>query len=144
MSRTPARQILQRRTRYALEQARAGKTVVVVMDGWEHVGHVMTELELNRRVPGEVLIRRNGAQGLDHTRSGGSIRFRTARNPDSLRGLHGVDVFLVDPRVATSTELEQNMQLACKRDPDRYAIITAQVVRPGDDLTVGQLAGVRP
>lgn len=136
----PTPKVLQYRTRYALEQARHGKTVIIVLAMVDHAGHIMTELELHRRQPGEVVIRASGRQGLDHTRSGGSIRFCSANSPASFRGLAGVDLFLVDPRVATTTELEQNMQLGCYHADDSLG----KIIRPGDQITIGQAAGARP
>jgi len=136
MTRPPAKTVPAWRTRTALEHARRGETVIIIVDRAEHAGEIMTELDLHKRAPGEILTgRRTGRQGLDHTRTGGSIRFHVAGGT-GLRGYAGVDLFLVDPRVATSTQLEEDMALAC-RD------VTGTIVRPGDQLTVGQIAGVR-
>lgn len=135
--RTPSHKVLSHRLATAADHARKGDEVVIVVEKLDHVGQMIVELEASKSAVDLVQVdRRNGGQQL-RFRGGGRIRFAPASNPDSLRGWAQVDLFLVDPRVATSTALEQNMMLACRRDPQRYAIVTATVVRPGDSLTIG-------
>jgi hypothetical protein len=137
MTRQPSPRVLSQRLAHASDRARAGDDVVIVVDKLAHVGQMMEALQQARgAVDLQQVDRRHGGEQLRY-RGGGRIRFAPAGSPDSLRGWGQVDLFLVDPRVATSTALEENMMLACRRDPDRYAIITATVVRPGDRITIG-------
>lgn len=124
--------VLSHRIATAVDHARKGDEVVIVVEKLAHVGHLLAEVQSSRGQADIAQVdRRNGGQQV-RFRGGGRIRFAPAHNPDALRGWAQVDLFLVDPRVATTTALEENMMLACRRDPDRYAIITATVVRPGD------------
>lgn len=127
----PSKTALSHRLSTAADRARNGGEVVILVAKLAHVGHMIAELEAAKSATDlKRVVRRNGDQQL-HYAGGGRIRFRSGRNPDSIRGLAGVDLFLVDPRVATSTELEQNMALACH--PGQRPV----VVRPGDHLTIG-------
>ncbi len=124
------RKLLGYRLQTALDRSRRGDNVVIVVEKLEHVSHMMAELERGVQ-DGDIVDRSSGRWSIT-MRGGGRIRFAPAANPDHLRGWAQVDLFLVDPRVATSTALEESMALACRRDPQRYAIVTATVVRPGD------------
>lgn len=131
----PAHKALSQRLAHASDRARAGDDVVIVVERLEHVGQMMAELQEARgAVDLQQVDRRHGGEQLRY-RGGGRIRFRSGRSPDSLRGLGGVDVFLVDPRVATTTELERNMRLACHLAGGEER--TPVIVRPGDRITIG-------
>jgi hypothetical protein len=128
----PSKRALSHRLAAAGDRARTGGDVVIIVERFEHVGPMMAQLQQSRAAADIVqVVRASGSQELRY-RGGGRIRFRSGRAPDSLRGLDAIDLFVVDPRVATSTELEQNMALACHTAEPR-----GQVIRPGDTLTIG-------
>lgn len=134
MSRPPSPKVLSQRLAHASDRARAGDDVVIVVEQLAHVGQMMEALQQARgAVDLQQVDRRHGGEQLRY-RGGGRIRFRSGSSPDSLRGLGGVDLFLVDPRVATSTELEQNMTLGCHAAGGERR---GTIVRPGDRLTIG-------
>ena len=134
MTSTPSPKVLSQRLAHATDRAREGDEVVIIVEKLAHVGQMMEALQQARgAVDIQQVDRRNGGQQIRY-RGGGRIRFRSGGSPDSLRGLAGVDLFLVDPRVATTTELEQNMQLGCHlAASERRGVI----VRPGDRITIG-------
>jgi hypothetical protein len=134
MSRQPSPKVLSQRLAHASDRAREGDEVVIIVEKLAHVGQMMEALQQARgAIDLQQVDRRNGGEQLRY-RGGGRIRFRSGNSPDSLRGLAGVDLFLVDPRVATSTELEQNMQLACHLAAGERR---GAIVRPGDRITIG-------
>lgn len=105
-----SRSQLDKRLSYAMHEARAGKTVVIIAPVLADVPGMLENIARRPLHPGEHVIRVNGRQGFETT--AGSITFRVASHPDGLRGLHQVDLIMVDPDVVSTTELEDNMRLA--------------------------------